>query len=86
MPLKVNFISKAKVSAEICTSLYLFYLYYITFAQQIFLMSKDFHDNIFAKFSILQMVLVCSVVALKGLGITELTFTTQKGLWSTAEG
>ena len=39
----------------------------------------------FAKFLILQMALVCSIVALKGLGINEVSFTTQKGLWSTAE-
>ena len=77
---------KSTNECRIYTSLYLFHLYYITFAGQIFLMTKDFHDCIiFAKFLILQMVLVCSIVALKGLGITELTFTTQKGLWSTAE-
>ena len=35
IPLAVNFTSKAQMSVEICTSLYLFHLYYITFAGQI---------------------------------------------------
>ena len=73
------------MSTETYTSLYLFHLHYITFAGQIFLMSKDFHDCIFAKCLILQMVLVCSIVALKVLGINKLSFMTQKGLWSIAE-
>ena len=50
IPLAVNFTSKAQMNVEICTSLYLFHLYYITFAGQIlheYFMSKDFRDCIF---------------------------------------
>ena len=40
---------KSTNECRISTSLYLFLLYYITFARQIFLMTEDFHDCIFCK-------------------------------------
>ena len=50
IPLAVNFTSKAQMSVEICISLFLFHLYCVTFAGQIFYeyrITKDFHDFIF---------------------------------------